>query len=144
MKKVIVVRKNKAQRTGNRVLLVIMICAAAIACMFWAPFVQAFLLFFPAFLPMLVIVLYYETWRVSLGPNKITVKCMFFEKAYSYYQITDAYAAHSYTLHEHICLTFSDGKRIIIKSEDDNAGAARRKIQSHHSIRILNWQRESL
>ena len=101
MKKVIVVRKNKAQRTGNRVLLVIMICAAAIA-------------------------------------------CMFFEKAYSYYQITDAYAAHSYTLHEHICLTFSDGKRIIIKSEDDNAGAARRKIQSHHSIRILNWQRESL
>lgn len=139
MKKVIVVKKNKAQRAGNGVLLVIIVCAAAIACMLWSPFVQTFLLFFLAILPMLLVVIYYETWRVSFGLSKITIKRMFFEKIYSYYQITDAYVAYSYTLHEHICLTFSDGKSIRFRSEDENAGIARRRIQSHHSIRILNW-----
>lgn len=139
MKKVIVVRKNKAQRAGICVLIVIMICAAAIACMLWSPFVQTFLLFFLMILPMLFVVLYYETWRVSLGPNKITIKRMFFEKTYFYYQITDAYVAYSYTQHEHVCLTFSDGKSIRFRSDDENAGIARRRILSHHSIRILNW-----
>ena len=139
MKKVIVVRKNKAQRTGNWALLVSMVCGGAVACMLWSPYVETFLLFLPAMLPAFFIVLYFETWRISLGPNNITIKHMFHEKTYSYYQITDAYAAHSYTLHEHVCLTFSDGKRIIIRSEDENAGVARRRIQSHRSIRILNW-----
>lgn len=140
MKKVIVVKKNKAQRTGICVLLVIMVCAAVIACMLWSPYVQTFLMFIPIILPMFFVLLYYETWQIFLGPDKITIKCMFYRaRTYTYYEISDAYIAYSYTLHEHICLTFFDGKKIIIRLEDEDAGLARRRIQSHHSIRILNW-----
>lgn len=139
LKKVIVVRKSKAQRAGNCFLFAIMVCAATTACLLWSPFVQTFLLFFPVILPMFFVMLYYETWQVSFFPSKITFKYLFVRaKTYSYHQITDAYVAYSYTLHEHICLTFSDGKSIRFRAEDENYGIARRRIQSHRSIRTLN------
>lgn len=138
MKKVIVVRKNEAQRAGMWFLLVIMVCAAAAVCLLWSPFVQSFLLFLPIILPVFFIVLYYEIWQLALGPSEITIKRLFLgAKTYSYGQITDAYVAYSYTLHEHICLSFSDGAKIRFRMEDENASIARRRIQSHHSIRIL-------
>lgn len=140
MKKVITVRKNEAQRMGLFCLLMLMICASITVCVLWSPYVQTFLLFVPIILPMFFVLLYYETWQLSLSSNKITLKYLFLQPmTYSYSQIIDAYAAYSYTLHEHICLTFSDGKHIRFRTEDENAGMARRKIQSHHSIRILNW-----
>ena len=140
MKKVTVIRKNKAQRAGMWFLLIVFVCAAVAVCLLWSPYVQSFLLFFPIILPVLFMALYYEIWRVSLGTGKITIKRLFSgTKTYSYDQIIDAYVAYSYTLHEHICLSFSDGKRIRFRTEDENANMARRIIQSHHSIRILNW-----
>lgn len=85
-------------------------------------------------------VLYYEIWQVSFAPNTITIKRLFFgTKTYAYVQISDAYIAYSYTVHKHICLSFTDGKKIRFRMEDENAGIAKREIQSHHSIRILNW-----
>lgn len=140
MKKMIVVRKSKSQRAGMWFLLVIMVCAAIAVCLLWSPFVQSFLLFLPIILPAFFMVLYDEIWQVSLAPSTITIKRLFFgTKTYSYVQISDAYTAYSYTLHEHICLSFTDGKKIRFRMEDENASIARREIQSHHSIRILNW-----
>lgn len=140
MKKAIVVRKNKAQKVCIWFLLVLVICAAVTVCLLWAPFVQSIFLFLPIILPVLFMALYYETWQVSFGLSEITVNCLFFaQKIYYYRQISDVYIAYSYTLHEHICLSFSDGKKIILRMEDENTGKAKRVIQSHHSIRILNW-----
>lgn len=140
MKKMIVVRKNKSQRAGMWFLFVIMVCAVIAVCLLWSPFVQSFLLFLPIILPVFFMVLYYEIWQVSLAPNTITIKRLFFgTKTYSFVQISDAYTAYSYTVHEHICLSFTDGKKIRFRMEDENASIARREIQSHHSIRILNW-----
>lgn len=139
MKK-IVVRKNKSQRAGMWFLLVLMICAVIAVCFLCSPLDLSFLLFLPIILPAFFMVLYYEIWQVSLISNTITIKRLFFgTKTYSYVQISDAYTAYSYTLHEHICLSFNDGKKIIFRMEDENASIARREIQSHHSIRILNW-----
>lgn len=140
MKKTTVVRKNKAQRAGMWFLLVIMVCAVIAVCLLWSPFVQSFLLFLPIIFPAFFMVLYDEIWQVSFGPSTMTIKRLFFgEKTYSYGQISDAYVAYSYTLHEHICLSFTDGKKLRFRMEDENAGFARRAIQSHHSIRVLNW-----
>lgn len=140
MKKVIVVRKNKAQRAGMWFLFAIMVCSAIAVCLLWSPSAQSFLLFFPIILPVFFMALYYEFWQVSLAPSAITTKRLFLgAKTYSYGQISDVYVAYSYTLHEHVCLSFSDGKRIRFRAEDENANIARRRIQSHHSIRIVNW-----
>lgn len=141
MKKVITVRKNRAQRAGLWSLLVILVCAAVAVCLFWSPFIQSFLLFFPIILLAFFMALYYEIWQVSFDQRKISLKRLFFgTRIYSYAQISDAYTTHSISLRdEHICLSFSDGKRIVFLLKDENATMAKRMLLSHHSLRAAKW-----
>lgn len=73
MKKVITVRKNRAQRAGLWFLLVIIVCAAVAVCLLWSPYVQSFLLFFPIILLAFFMALYYEIWQVSFDQRKISL-----------------------------------------------------------------------
>lgn len=145
MKNTIVVKKNKAQRAGMWFLLGIFVCAATAVCLLWFPVLQSSALLFcvllvPVILYVFLMALFYQIWQVSFGPIEITIRRLFFgTKSYTYVQISDVYAANSYTLHEHIHIAFSDGKKIVIRMEDENADAARKIIQSHRSIRSLNW-----
>lgn len=140
MKRVITVRKNRAQRIGIRIILVLMIVFEGAMFVSWDPNFWLFLLLLLPLLPVIGICMYYETWHVTLGSKRITTGGIFvLSRSYSFYQMTDAYVAHSYTLHEHICLTFCDKKCIRFRMEDEHATLARRMIQSHHSIRIANW-----
>ena len=141
MKKEIVVRKYKAERVCSWLLLVFIACTMTAACLLWGRDFRFFLLFLPILLPSIFVCLYYEMWQVSFGPGKITIKRLFLKtRTYAYHEIRDAYAAYSRTMQEHICVTFSDGKRITIRLKDVNAGMARRVLLSHHSIRASNWR----
>jgi len=112
--------------------------AAAVCVVYSKSVLVAFLLLIVSS-PLIFVILHYEKWRISFYDAKITIRKFGRTKTYTYYQITDAYTAHSYTLHDHICLVFSDGKKLIIRSDDENSDYARRKIQSHRSIRIAKW-----
>ena len=141
MKKVITVRKNKSQRAGLWFLLVTIVCAAVAVSLFWPPFVQSFLLFFPIILLALFMALYYEIWQVSFDQRKISLKRLFLRtRTYSYTQISDAYTTYSISLRdEHICLLFSDGKKIVFLLKDENAAMAKRMLLSHYSLRAAKW-----
>lgn len=141
MKKVITVRKNRAQRAGLWFLLVTIVCAAVAVSLFWSPFVQSFLLFFPIILLALFMALYYEIWQVSFDQRKISLKRLFLRtRTYSYTQISDAYTTYSISLRdEHICLLFSDGKKIVFLLKDENAAMAKRMLLSHYSLRAAKW-----
>ncbi|MBP3538645.1 MAG: hypothetical protein J6J62_02250 [Oscillospiraceae bacterium] len=141
MKNVVTVKKNKAHRAGLWFFLVLVVCAAVAVCLLWAPFVQAFLLFVPIILCVFFMALYYEVWQLSFSQKEISLKRLFFMmRTYSYAQISDAYTTYSVSLRgEHICLTFSDGKRIVFLLNDENADKAKRILMSHHSLRAPKW-----
>lgn len=132
----IVVRKNRAQRRGILFIFVLMVCASILEVVLMYPLYQFGLLSLFASCPAAVVWLYYETWHISLSAKGISNKSVFTRaREYSYSQITDARVAYSVTMHYHICLTFSDGHSIRFQAEDENAVMAKRRIQSHCSIR---------
>lgn len=135
LKKVIIVRKNIWQRTGNGFLFALMVCVA-IAVYVACPFVGVLLPLLPPVLLALLMWLYHALWRVELSMDRIVIKRLLRKSlTYSYSQISDLYSARSYTLREHIFLGFSDGKHIVIRSIDENAGSARKRLASRRSIR---------
>ena len=138
MKKVIVVKHNSLQKLGFYIIATLLFIVAAV-CLLYSKSVLLALLLLIVYSPLVFVILHYERWRVSFDDAKITIREFGHSKTYSYYQITDAYTAHSYTLHDHICLVFFDGKKLIIRSDDENSDYARRKIQSHRSIRRAKW-----
>lgn len=139
MKKTIIVQKNKAYKIGIRFLFAFFLCFSIILCVAWSPFLWTFLLFSLAISPVFFILLCYEFWKISFASDKIIIK-RFFRKTrkYSYYQIDDVCLTYSYTEHEQICISFTDGKRIRFRTEDENAEKALRKIQSHKTVRICH------
>ena len=122
MKNVVTVKKNKAHRAGLWFFLVLVVCVPIILCVFF-------------------MALYYEVWQLSFSQKEISIKRLFFKlRTYSYAQISDAYTTYSISLRgEHICLTFSDGKRIVFLLNDENADKAKRILMSHHSLRAPKW-----
>jgi len=121
----IVVRKNKSQRVGLCILSAIMLSISIALCIFWCMLARtAILMLFPILPGIFVslIALYYNIWQVNFSSNRVIIKSLFFRtKTYSYYQIIDVYIANSYTLEEHVCMKFSDGKCIRFRLVDENA-----------------------
>lgn len=140
MNKITVVRKGASKRLTIRFLFFASVCSATAVTLIWSPSIQSFLLFLPAIISLFIMLLYYESYKITLTASRITITFLFiYRKSYSYNQIIDVYFANSYTNHEHLCVTFSNKKSIQIFMDDINAKKARRIIQSHHSIRILKW-----
>jgi len=139
MRSTIVVRKYKAERIGNWILLILLLLFSVYVCTQCTIFFPTFLMSLLLLLPVFFIALYYETWSISLSAKNITYKSLLFTRVYSYNQITDAYTAYSATNHDHICLLFFDGKRIRFRIKDENGRKAKIIIQSHCSIRESKW-----
>lgn len=140
MKKELVVRKSKAHRQGIFITFVIMVVLSVLATILFHPIYYWGLISLIGVVPVLCILLYYHTWRISLSSKCITVQHIFRRtKSYTYSQVIDGYIANSFTLYRHVCLTFYDGKRLRFRMEDENAGRAVKTILSHHSLRSLNW-----
>lgn len=140
MRKEIIVRKSSAQRHGLLIISLVFVCLSVLAIVLFYPLYHFGLISLLGSLPVLYILLYYERWRVSLCSKSITVRCLLRRtRSYTYSQLADGYIASSYTLHQHICLTFFDGRRLIIRAVDENAGKAIKMIQSHISLRNPEW-----
>lgn len=140
MGKEIIVRKNRAQRLGIICVFMLMLILSLLAIILFYPVYYFGVLSLIGTLPILYILLYYETWQISISSNKITMKCLFKRtKSYSFSQIVDGYIANSYTLHQYVCLLFYDKRRLQFRMEDENAKKALKGIQAHRSIRVLNW-----
>ena len=140
MKKVTIVRKSASKRFTIRFLFFSSICSAIAATSIWSQSILSALLFLPTIIFLLILLLYYESYKIILTTSRMTISFLFvYSKSYSYTQIIDVYFANSFTNHEHLYVTFSNKKNIQIFMDDTNAEKARRIIQSHHSIRIRKW-----
>ena len=140
MKKEVVVRKKRSQRLGVFFVFLLMLTLSIFATVFLYPLYYFGLLSIIGAMPALYIFLYYEIWCISFSAKEITVKCMFQRtRSYSYSQIVDGYIANSYTMYQHVSLTFCDKRKLRFRMEDENANRALKTIQSHYSLRSLNW-----
>lgn len=140
MRKEIIVQKSRAQRLGIICVFILLLILSILEIILLYPVYYFGVLSLIGTLPVLYILLYYETWQISVSSNKITVKCLFKRtKSYSFSQIVDGYIANSYTLHQYVCLFFYDKRRLQFRMKDENANKALKRIQAHHSLRVLNW-----
>lgn len=132
MKKAIIVKKNQNHIYGLRFLAVFFLASVGVAMALWGYFA---LLCLPAVLPVLVMLLYYETWQISFSSNAIS-KRIFFRNSgtYSYAQLSDVVMLYSSKEHEYIRMIFKDGKKWSFRLEDQNANQAVSRITSHRSI----------
>lgn len=135
MKKIITVRKNEKYRIGISLFMIAVSILVGIV-IFSAKNLPITLLALPWFLLSFVLWCYYETWQIILEPKKIYKKVFFLHrKEYSYFEIKDAVIRHSYTESRVIFLTFSDGKHLQFRFDDENANAAISRICSHRTVR---------
>ena len=139
MKNRTIVKKYKPERIGSRIILILLFFTAVAASSFCVSFPHGMLMFSPLLLSACFMVFYEETWKIVFDSKKLTCYHFLGSRSYSYGQITDAYIAHSATMHQHIRLTFSDGKRISFRLKDENGQQAKRVIQSHCSLRAPEW-----
>lgn len=138
MDQILTVKKNTSHRIVLRTLSIIVI---SICGMYIVSFRQLLmiLVFVPGILIVSAVSFYYETWRVSFYSSEIVTSVFFIKTGrYKYTQISDVIKAYSLTDRTYIEVFFSNGKRIKFRLEDENAPKAIRKIQSKHSIRMVN------
>ena len=136
-KKNIVVRKNEERKIGVCVAVTGLLIAILI--LYLQNAYEAFaLLCVPIALPLLAMLLYFETWKVSFSADRITKTVFFITFGdFSYSQIKDVVSSISRTEYEHVRITFTNGKQIVFRCDDENADKALNRIISRHSVRKI-------
>ena len=135
MKKLITVRKNEKHRIGIFLFMIAVGILVGIISIL-AKSLPITLLTLPWFLVIFILWCYYQTWKIILEPKKIYKKVFFLRsKQYSYFEIKDAVIWHSYTQYQCITISFSDGKHLQFRLEDENAHAAISRISSCRTVR---------
>ena len=135
MKKIITVRKMKKYRIGTFLLTITVGILVGIISI-TTKSLPIMLLTLPWFLLSFILWIYYETWQIILEQKKIYKKVFFLRfKQYSYFEIKDAVIWHSYTQYQCITVSFSDGKHLQFRLEDENAHAAISRISSCRTVR---------
>ncbi len=135
MKKMITVRKNEKHRIGIflfKIAVGIFVGIISIT----TKSLPIMLLTLPWFLLSFILWLYYKTWQIILEQKKIYKKVFFLRfKQYSYFEIKDAVIWHSYTQYQCITVSFSDGKHLQFRLDDENAKSAISRISSCRTVR---------
>ena len=135
MKKIITVRKNEKHRIGIFLFMIAVGILVGIISIL-AKSLPITLLTLPWFLLSFVLWLYYQTWKIILEQKKIYKKVFFLRsKQYSYFEIKDAVIWHSYTQYQCITISFSDGKHLQFRRDDENAKSAISRISSCRTVR---------
>lgn len=134
MKQAIIVKKKRSHRYCARFLTALVGAVAAMTAAYAGIYA---LLMLPAVAAALGFLCYYETWQVAFLPVEIRRRVFFRDAgAWTYGQIRDARRRVSYTLEDHVRLTFTDGSSLILRLEDENAGRAVDQIARRRSIRV--------
>lgn len=123
--KTITVRKRKSRRVGGW-FVTVLIFAAALLCTIWLREVRLLLLFLPWLLLESGVLVYLESWQIQVSPDGISQRIFGLPMgSWSYREITDAYRTYSRTEKHYLMLSFTNGRKIKFRLEDEN-GAARR------------------
>lgn len=137
MRKAIVVRKNKGRRICVTIISVVLIAFLSLICT-QKDYANLTIVCMPIVLALLVLTVYYDTWKLTLSSDEVSKQGFFtttFQLPYS--QISDILASFSSTEYDHVRIVFLNGKQVVFRRDDDNAGKAVTVLSSHHSIREL-------
>ena len=138
--KSIIVKKCNSHRIAVRFFTIVFLLVPAILSLCFKQTVWIMMLLCsPVAVGMILMLLYYETWKISFDSDG--VRKMVFGvsgKAYSYHQIKDVISRLSYTEQGIVRITFIDNRSIKFRLEDENADKARKRMLSYHSIRNIN------
>ncbi len=130
--KPIVVRIDRHQRTFIQILSWASLTLAA-ACALWEP--RFGLLVLAASLPILILALWNARWCVTIDRHRLLHQRLFRAPSlHTNAQIADlrsVYADHA----DCLIITFSDGTRLKLRMDCENADRAKRFLISQHSIR---------
>ena len=138
--KSIIVKKRKSHRTAVRLFLIVFLLVPVILALRFKQTIWIMMLMCsPVIAGMTLMLLYYETWKISFDSDGVRKKVFGVSgKAYSYHQIKDVISRWSYTEQGIVRITFADNRSIKFRLEDENAEKARKRILSYHSIRNIN------
>ena len=138
MENAVTVKKNINQRYGIRFLAFLYLIASLLALYLWEfSLLIALILLLPG-IPLLVLLLYFETWKITFDVKQIVQYACFHQTGpYSYEQISSAVSGHSHTLNTYVRITFCDGKTFSFRMEDENARKATTTLSKRHSIRTI-------
>ena len=131
----ICVKKYSVERYGVTFLFIIVtIITIIISFMSLSPSI-CLVLFMPYEGVLLLLVIYEQTWKITIEKNMIS-KFVFFRKvsSQSFSEIVNAVSKKSYTDREYVRLSFQNGKVIMFRLKDENASKAVSAILSHRSI----------
>ena len=138
--KSIIVKKCNSHRIAVRFFTIVCLLVPAILSLCFKQTVWIMMLLCsPVTAWMILMLLYYETWKISFDSDGVRKKVFGVPgKAYSYHQIKDVISRLSYTEQGIVRITFIDNRSIKFRLEDENADKARKRILSYHSIRNIN------
>ena len=140
MQKTVLVRKNRGRKIGVRFFSVslIIFLGILIVCAQNAH-AQFATLCTPMALSSFVLLVYFETWKVSFSSDRVTKQVFFIIiSSFPYSQIKDVVASYSSTEYDHIRIVPLNGKQIVFRMDDQNAGKALSIIASHHSVQRMS------
>ena len=137
MKKEITVRKNIKYRIGMYILFVCIVLFSLFCSVKIDRYVMLSLL--PEVVILFISLMYYETWKICLLPDRICKNIFFLTLGnYSYFDIKNITQNYSYTEGKYIRIIFQNGKSFRFRLEDENADKAIKRILSYHTIQILD------
>lgn len=139
MKKTVTVRKCKKHRYAVYVFTVLSAIIPIIVVFSLHDTLAAFPFCFP-FLLFAAMALYYKTWQIHFGADKIEKKAFFISLgSYPYAQLKEAVKGYYYSENGYcIRMYFANGKKMQFRLVDENAAQAEKQLQKHCSLRILD------
>ncbi len=130
--RVIVVKKKSSERICIWFLFAFCVLILCILELYSKlPISYFIILSFPIMLPMIILLVYYETWQIAFTQDKVITRVFWHRNSYLYSQINYVYRDYSYTLMDHIGIVFFDNKKFTIRSWDVNFDKAKKIIYSH-------------
>lgn len=100
----------------------------------------AMLFYIPLLAFVVPVTLYYTTWQLRFGKNKIEKKVFFRKtKSYSYGQLQEVVKGYYSSENNHcIRMHFSDGKTLQFRLDDENAAKAEKRLQKRCSFKTAS------
>ena len=130
----IVVRKQKSHRMGIRFLFLLDCLAFCILLWVVRDYRPGLLMFVLTQLPMMGLLVYFETWSIVFRQNEIRKSCWGRQRGYAWTEVREAVSCRSATEGPYILIRFRDGKHFRFRLEDENGAGAVGLIMKHTSI----------
>ena len=130
----IVVKKKKSHRMGLRFLMLLNCLAFFLLLWRSGDFPSGLMMFGLSQLPMIGMLLYFETWSIIFCKNGIQKMCCGRLQSYAWTDVIEISSCRSATEGPYILIRFRHGKQLRFRIEDENGVQAVGVIMKHTSI----------